>query len=245
VVVLLYRRAWRSLPIFCAYCVWDTLSNLANLPIEIYFHAHYFQVYFAETAIASAFELCILVELSWSLMRPLRSSMPKSALLAVGALILLAGAVIWPFAAFSGLAHISSKPWLMLTQLQHTVAILRILFFLVLAASSQLLSISWRDRELQVATGLGFYSLVYLAVSFAQQHQSSGEQYVRLQMLTVIAFVCSLLYWTFSFAQKEAARREFTPQMESFLLAMAGSARSTRVALTESRTNKPREHDDQ
>ena len=45
-----------------------------------------------------------------------------------------------------------------MSQLQHTVSILRILFFLVLAGGSQLLSIGWRDRELQVATGLGFYS---------------------------------------------------------------------------------------
>jgi len=238
--VLLYRRMWRTLPVFCAYCVWDILSNLGVLLIDNYYHAHFFQAYFTETLIDSAFQFCILVELAWSLLRPLRSSLPKSALLVVGVLILLAGAAIWPFAAFSGLSHITWKPWLMLTQLQHTVTILRIVFFLVLAAGSQLLSIGWRDRELQVATGLGFYSLVNLAVSFFQGHQSSGQQYARLQLLVVVAFVCSLFYWVFSFMQKETARRAFTPQMQSFLLTVAGAAHSSRVALTESRSENAR-----
>jgi hypothetical protein len=234
---------WRSLPVFFAYCVWDILSNLGVLLIDNFFYARFFQAYFAETLIDSVFQFCILVELTWSLLRPLRSSLPKSALLVVGVLILLVGAAIWPFAAFSGLAHVTSKSWLLLTQFQHTVTILRIVFFLLLAAGSQLLSISWRDRELQVATGLGFYSLVYLVVSFVQEHQSSGEQYVHLQLLTVVAFVCSLCYWAISFMQKEAERREFTPQMQSVLLAVAGAARTTRLALEDSRADKSRKQD--
>jgi hypothetical protein len=46
------------------------------------------------------------------------------------------------------------------------------------------------------------------------------------------------LYWIVSFAQKEAERREFTPQMRNFLLAAAGGARATRIAMTESRKEK-------
>jgi hypothetical protein len=46
-----------------------------------------------------------------------------------------------------------------------------------------------------------------------------------------------------SFAQKEAERREFTPQMRSFLLAAAGAARTTRVAMTDSRDDKPPKQD--
>jgi hypothetical protein len=52
-----------------------------------------------------------------------------------------------------------------------------------------------------------------------------------------------LLYWTVSFAQKEAERREFTPQMRGFLLAAAGAARANRIALTESQMVNPRKDD--
>jgi hypothetical protein len=161
-------------------------------------------------------------------------------LLVVAALILIAGAVIWPLAALPGLAHATSKPGLLLTQLQQTVSILRILFFLLLAGASQLLSISWRDRELQVATGLGVVSIVSLVAAMLHMHQTTASQYEFLGEIVVASYMCSLVYWVVCFTQKEAERREFTPQMQSFLLAVAGAAHSSRVALTESRSEKAR-----
>jgi uncharacterized membrane protein len=128
-------------------------------------------------------------------------------------------------------------------RLQQTTSILRILFFLVLAGCSQLLSLGWRNRELQVATGLGFYSLVSLAVAMLNTHYAMGSQYTRLHQVVVASGLCSLLYWLFSFAQKEAERREFSPQMQSMLLAVAGTARNTRIAFTDSASSKTGKHD--
>ncbi len=123
------------------------------------------------------------------------------------------------------------------------MSVLRILLFLLLAGCSQLLSISWRDRELQVATGLGFYSLATLAVSMIQPHLSTSTQYVLVNQIGFGSFLCAMLYWIFSFSQKEEARQEFTPQMQRVLLAMAGTARTARVALEDSRVSKPRNRD--
>jgi len=237
--LLYYRHLYRILPVFFSFCVWDVLSNLAVFFISRYYVHVYFQFYFWETIIGSTLEFCILVELSWSVLRPLRSSLPRTTPFVIGALILLAGAAIWPFAAVSGITH-TSRQALTLAQIQHTVSILRILFFVLLAASSQLLSIGWRDRELQVATGLGFYSLVNVAVAMAQSRQSTTTQYTRLEELVVVSFLCSLVYWVISFSQKEAERREFTPQMQKVLLAMAGSAHTARVALSDARADKGR-----
>ena len=234
--ILIYRRVWKSLPVFCLYCAWDILSNVALLFLGTYSYSTYFRAYFAQTIGDTAFQVCVLVELTWSLLRPLRSSISRSALLFISLAILLIAALIWPFAAFSSLAHVANKQWLILAQLQHTLALLRILFFLVLAAGSQLLSISWRDRELQVATGLGFISIVSLGVTIAQARQSTPEQYAHLEQITVLAFICSLIYWAISFMQKEAERQEFTPQMQKVLLAVAGAARTTRVSIAESKT---------
>lgn len=237
---LVYRRIWRTLPFFSAFCIWDILSNAGAYAVSRYYPANYFRAYFGQTILDSILQFCVLVELAWSVLRPVRASLSRVALVVLGGLVLAVGAAIWPFASFSSLAHITSKPWLLLTQLQHTVSFLRILFFLLLAGGSQLLSIGWRDRELQVATGLGFYSLVGVAVSILQTHQTTGLQYVRLQQLAAVAFLCSLIYWLFSFAQKAAKRREFTPQMQSVLLAVAGAAHSTRTALEDSRASKSR-----
>ncbi len=130
--------------------------------------------------------------------------------------------------------------WRLLLHLQQDISILRVLLFLVLAGCSQLLSIGWRDRELQVATGLGIYSLVSLAAALMHTHQSMESHFYLLDRIVLASYLLSLLYWVFSFAQKEAKRREFTPQMRDLLLAMAGTAKATRIALADSAAAKMR-----
>lgn len=232
--LLVRRRVWRLLPLFFVYCAWDLLSNVEGFAGSHFFqlsYSNYITTYLVQTMIDSAFQFCVLVELVWSVLRPIRSSLPRFTFVALAALILAVGAAIWPFAALSGIAQEAPNVRL-IVHLQQTTSILRILLFLGMAGCSQLLSIGWRDRELQVATGLGVYSLVSVGVTMMQSHQSTFAQYAHLNEFVVGSFVCSLLYWVFSFSQKEAERREFTPQMQNLLLAVAGVARAERSALT-------------
>jgi len=243
--LLIYRRAWRLLPFFFTYCIWDIVNNLIASANANFIHpsySSYLTTYLVQTVIDSVLQFGVLVELAWSVLRPVRSSLPRSTLAVIAGIILVLGAIIWPFMSFSNLAHYSLELRVIL-HLQRTTSILRILLFLLLAGCSQWLSINWRDRELQVATGLGFYSLTTLAVSMVQTHLATGGQYDLLNQIGVGSFLCSLLYWIFSFSQQEEARQEFTPQMQRVLLAMAGTARTARVALEDSRANKPRNRD--
>lgn len=234
--LLVYRRAWRTLPVFCIYSVWTLASSGVNYVVHSYFPGGYLATYIVGMVLDSALQLAVIVELAWSVLRPVRASLPRSALLVIAAAILGIGAVIWPFSRVSMLAYLPRQLFLMV-HLQQTVSIIRIVFFLSLAGCSHLLSIGWRDRELQVATGLGFYSFVSLGVAIMDTHLSKGTQaaqFNQLNRFVVASYLCSLVYWVYSFATKEAERREFTPQMQSFLLAMAGAARSSRIALAES-----------
>ena len=232
VALLAYRRVWRTLPVFCIFCVWGLLSDAGNYIVQQYFAQSYTTVYFIETIVDSALEFSVLVELAWSVLRPIRASLSRKTLLVVAVLIVAAGVALWPFSGIRDLGHYPPI-WRDFVHLQQTTSFLRVLFFMLLAGCSQLLSIGWRDRELQVATGLGFYSIVSMAVTVLQSHQGMGQQYVHLNQFVSASYVLSLAYWAFSFATKEAERREFTPQMQSFLLAMAGTARTTRIALAE------------
>jgi len=110
-----------------------------------------------------------------------------------------------------------------------------------------LLSIGWRDRELQVATGLGFYSFISLSASLLQMNLGTTvetvQKYQLLNEVPVASYVLCSIYWIVSFAQKVPERREFTPQMEQFLLAVAGNARTTRVAMRDSSEFKKKKKD--
>ena len=238
--LLLYRRAWRKFPVFFVYSLWTLFSGVATYFILRYCSLSspaYATTYVVETIVDAALMFAVLVELAWSVLRPLRGSLPSSALIVVAGLILAAGAVIWPFAAFTGAAHLS-RELAALARLQQTCSILQIVVFLALVGSSQFLSIGWRNREMQIATGLGLFSFVGLAAAVLRTHQSTWAQYSHLNQIVVTSYLCCLIYWVVSFAQKEAERREFTPQMQSMLLAVAGAARSTRVALEGSHGGK-------
>jgi hypothetical protein len=237
--LLTYRRVWRTLPVFFVYCTWLVLVDAIAYPVLRFFPAHYFTVYLATTVVYSALELGVLVELTWSVLRPVGALLPRKTLLVVIAIVLALGTAIWPFAVIPGFGNFPPQ-WHLLMRFEQTTSILRIVFCLLLAGCSQLLSIGWRDRELQIASGLGFYSLVGIGVAMLHTHLTTQSQYRYLNQVEVAGYLCSLMYWAFSFAAKEAERREFTPQMQSFLLALAGTARTTRVNFADSPPRKPR-----
>ena len=241
VCLLVYRLVWRSLPIFTAYCVWDLANNAVLFPLYRYFATGYMTFYVAMTLIDTVLVFAVLIEVSWSILRPIRSSLPNRTPAIAGLAIIAIGAAIWPLSGIHRLASLSTEGFL-LAHLQQTISILRIFFFLALAGCSQLLSIGWRDRELQVATGLGFYSLVSLGAAMLRSHETSVLEYRHLNQFVVASYLCSLLYWVYSFAQQEAERREFTPQMQNFLLAAAGVAREQRLALVQASMERHRQN---
>ncbi len=234
-ILLFYKRTYRDFPIFCAYLALGILSDTAQYFLVRHYPDSDLRIYLITTIIDSLLQFGVLVEVSMSVLRPVRSSLPRGAIIAVGVMIALVCAIIWPFAKTPGLDQLTFDSR-MIVHFQLTFSVIRILFFLAIAGCSQLLSIGWRDRELQIATGLGFFSIVSLTV--AMLHTSHAPEFVaqyhHLEQLLSASYVCSIVYWLMSFAQKVPERREFTPQMQNFLLAMAGNARNTRMAMANS-----------
>ena len=238
VALLLYRRIFRNLPVFCLFLVWTILSDLTMMVVSSNLAAQdrllYMRIYMVEISLDFCMQFAVLVELAWSVLRPIRAALPRGAILVIAALFLLAGAAVWPIAgklALPGETH----QWHNLMQLEQAFSILRVLFVLLLAGFSQLLAIGWRDRELQIATGLGFYSLMSLGAAILHTHHLSVEMYHRASQITSASYFCSLVFWVVSFVQKEAPRHEFAPRMESFLLAVSGAARANRMTLEQLR----------
>jgi hypothetical protein len=238
--LLFKRKVWHALPFFCIYVAWtlasDVTSSLILWKMSAFVYGRY---YVAQAIIDALLQFTVLVELAWSVLRPVRTSLPRAALPVLTVLVALAGLVIWPLAGmalpqnFTGLNST-------LFHLQETFAILRVVCFLVLASFSQLLSIGWKDRELQIATGLGFYSIVSLFVTLLHSHQAATDQYHWLDTAVSICYVGTLSYWVLTFATKEQERKEFSPQMQQFLLLMGGGARAGRMALSDLPPEPPR-----
>jgi hypothetical protein len=235
IILLMFRsRTYRAFPIFFFYLCWSLLSDGALRYVEVEHNSSFFNIYLIQLCIDSAMIFALLVELAWSVVRPIRKSLPKYSLTGIIVLFAIGALLVWPIAGFVAPDNLPPQ-YLTLFRLQQTPAILRAVFFLALASFSQLLSISLRDRELQIATGLGFYSIVSLAVTVLHTHNSvSKSRYLWLDRSVVISYLVALLYWAYCFARQPVERREFTPQMKNMLLAVAGAARTARIDLEQS-----------
>jgi hypothetical protein len=230
--LLMRRRTYKLLPVFTLFLIWAVASDVGMMIAQRVLSKSFFELYRVELSLDCIIQFGVLVELAWSLLRPLQSALPRWTVPGIIGLLLVVGAVAWPIAGFTQM-HGLPPEWHFILRLRQTTSILQILFFVVLAAGSQLFSINWKDRELQVATGLGFYSLVNLAVSLLHAQMPAVAHYHRIDQLISASYLCSLGYWVVSFVQKEAPRHEFTPQMQSFLLTVSGAARAGRISLQE------------
>lgn len=237
--LLIYRRVFRVLPLFSSYIFWSLINDAGGFYLVRHYPSQEINVFFAAAVIDSIFVFCVLIELSMSVLRPVRSMLPRGAIVGVAVLIALVCAAIWPFAKAPGFEQLQVPQSRMIFHLQMTFSAVRILFFLGLAACSQWLSIGWRDRELQIATGFGFFSLVSLSAAFYHLSQSVGSpQYHTVDLMVAASYDFSIAYWIVSFAQEVPERRQFTPEMQSFLLAVAGGARNARISFTNSSDSK-------
>jgi hypothetical protein len=233
--LLLFRRIYRLLPVFSLYLAWSVINDVGAFTLIRHFPNSDLQIYLVSAAVDAILMFCILIEISMSVLRPIRNSLGRWTGLKVAFLVLCLCGVVWFFTKPSAYVDIPLKQ--LIVHMQLTTAIVRVLFFVALAALSQVLSLGWRDRELQVATGFGIYSFASLVVELVHQNpalwsSATMAQFHLLEQIASASYVFSMLYWIVSFAQAEAERREFTPQMHNFLLALAGNAQSTRMALS-------------
>jgi hypothetical protein len=244
-ILLMVRvRLFRAFPAFLIWVCWSFVNDIYFLAINYQNYQAPLRTFEIETAVDSILMFAVLVELAWSVLRPIRSSLPRYSWLVIVGLILVAGGVVWFIAGLTVPGYLTSEGQVFF-RLQQTGAILRVVVFLAMAGFSQLLSIGWRNRELQIATGFGFYSIVSLAVTILHTHQlSTSPQYHWLDEAVAVSYILALTYWVFAFATREAERREFTPQMQSFLLAAAGSARAARIGMADSSSVNSRKNNE-
>jgi len=230
--MLIWRRTYKTLPVFFSYIAWGFAGDSTVMLLRAVSPSRNVDIWVVETFIDSLFQYAVLLELAWSTLRPVRGLLPKGFLTGLSLLIAAAAAAAWPLCTMSDTAA-HPTAWMLALHAQRSFAVMRIVFFLAMSGCSQFLRIGWRDRELQVATGLGFYSLVSLAATMVHVHQAFGLQYFYVDVAVAVSYLLSLFYWIFSFAQQDAPRRAMTPEMEHLLVRVAGTMRRQREALTD------------
>jgi hypothetical protein len=171
-------------------------------------------------------ELGILLEITWNVLRPVHASLPQGSVrvfVSAVVLALLGGILLaWHF------GNTGNKIQDIKVPLDLMVGLLRMLIFVATAGFAQLLGVGWKNKVLQLATALSFYSAVSLIVSLVERYSGRSKE---LDGLVSVAFTLELAFLVWVFTTKEVRRREFSPQMEQFLVTLAGRAKLARTAL--------------
>jgi hypothetical protein len=241
---LFWRGSYRSFPVFTTYIAWVTISD-PLLMLVLAFQPHgnnslYYRFYFPFEIIQYALECGVLLEIASEVVRPARRVVPKNTLLLLVGIMAAVASVAFVFAAHANAFTFGrSKIFAVILSIDTTMAILRLLTFLLIAGFSQMLGVTWKHHVFQLTSGLAFYAALTLALEIAGNHLSSGggyrHDYYTYQHLRVAGYLCTLYFWCYAFIKKEAPRKEFSPQMASFLLSISGNTKRHRTALARSR----------
>src|SRR5215475_2908964 len=124
--LLVFRRIYKKLPLFFSYLAWLLLLQGSGLYLLLHPSPIYQQAYLIADVVDSTFMFFVLVELSMSVLSPVRFSLPRWTFLAVSGLLALAFVAIWPFSKPPGVTQIGQTS-LYIIQLEITSSVLRIL----------------------------------------------------------------------------------------------------------------------
>jgi hypothetical protein len=226
-VVLVLRRTYKTFPVFSFYIAFSVLNDIGTGALLVVFSAHVAKsVAFALLPLGYLIDLAVLLEITWNVLRPVHASLPRGSVrvfIAAVALSLGGGIVLAYHFGNTG-----NKIQDIKVPLDLTVGLLRMLIFVATAAFAQLLGIGWRNKVLQLATGLSFYSAADLIVSLVGRY--SGDS-ASLESVRVVAATLEMGFFVWVFTTKDVERREFSPQMEQFLVTLAGRAKHARTVL--------------
>jgi hypothetical protein len=226
-VVLIARRQYKVFPVFTLYIAFGLINDAGIGTLMVVYPIHVARsIAFGLLPLQYLLELSVLFEIAWNVLRPVHASLPQGSVrVFVGAVALaLIGGVLLAW----HLDNTGNKVQDVKVPLDLTVGLLRMLIFVATAAFAQLLGIGWKNKVLQLATALSFYSAVDLIVSLVERYSGGSNE---LDGVRMVAFTLELGFLVWAFTTKEVRRREFSPQMEQFLVTLAGRAKLARTAL--------------
>ena len=236
--VLLWRRSYRTFPVFFSWVLFILLLEPTFYLLLIHASATtYYRVFFALNFPQYLLEVGVLAEIALNVLRPVRQGISRMLLIGFSiAMILIAMAGVLTAAHVSDATLANPRPYVVVNT---SMAILRLATFLLIAGCSQLLGLNWKNHVLQLTSGLAFYAVVTLIVELSQSNLRGGlyydSTYRALDHLRIGGYLCTLYFWCYTFAKKEAPRKEFSPQMTKFLVSLSGSAKRQRAVLARTR----------
>ncbi len=194
VALMALRRVFRPSPVYFAYVCFDLVSSAAALAIYLCSgpSTWYLSIFFIAFAGDLLLFFCVLAELGKNLLRFNRESRPHwplAALFFAVTAVLIGALARW--VATPGRSLLGNLCFMTM----RADGALEFAGFLALLLWSSLRKLRWPERELRIATGLGFSSFVWFLISLLQFQWSSGPVYYWIYQAGQVADLMALAYW--------------------------------------------------
>ncbi len=232
--ILVWKKGYRHFPIFSMWVlfnlIFDPILYLTSIKTS---HDTYFRTYLASSVPGYLLEIMVLFEIALAVLKHKRNLNPKMLLLLGLALFASSATAVIFVEDHSSTSIVFLRSF---DRLNYGIAGLRLAMFILISAFSQVLGVTWRNRVLQLASGFAFYAGIGLLAEIAHSHLSGNQSdydthYRLVSQFMVAGYLCALYYWCYCFARQEAERKEFSPQMERFLVSMSGAVKRQRALL--------------
>jgi len=198
--VILWRRIYRTLPVFSCFLVWCLLSD-AGMAAMDRLPKVYLSATLVNITVDALFQIAILWELGRAVVRHNRVDPPSRV-------------VLFLLTCLAALLAMMLNRWKIPTEwpllnmvymvLLQFLATLRLVFLLTLVWWSSLLKLRWSQRDLRILTGLGLYILVTFLVVVLHAHNMMGSEFHWLDQLLVASYLWALCLFILASTTKVA-----------------------------------------
>ena len=202
--IVIWRRIYRTLPVFSCFLVWCLLSDAGMAAMDRLPNV-YLTATLVNITVDALFQIAILIELGRAVVRHNRVDPPSRV-------------VLFLLTCLAALIAVMLNRWkiptewpmlnLMYMVLLQFLATLRLVFLLTLVWWSSLLKLRWHQRDLRILTGLGLYILVTFMVVVLHAHNMDGMKYHWLDQLLVASYLWALCLWMMASTTKVAEQTQ-------------------------------------
>lgn len=218
-LVLLLRGRFGTFPVFTVFIAFQLLRSFALF--EIYRSGNmraYTLVYWTVAGVDFVLQLGVLFEIARNVLRPTGDWVKEARWMLLGLSLLgllLAGissAVIQPSATSLSLKALQIRGSLF-------TSLLTCELFLSVMFASNLVGLVWKNHVMALGQGLSIWALVAVAIDIVHGLGAS-HYYTKLVQLRSFTYIAVLIYWIFAFWRNEPEKRELTPEMKEYLVAI-------------------------
>jgi len=218
--VLLFRKRWRSFPVFTTLIGYYVVENIIVFLVYQYDPHIYTKVYWVTFALDFLLQVALIVEVARVVLRPTGTWLQdaRTSFLVSGTI----GALIAAALTFAIHPSVPSTidAWGIRAYLFTSLIFCEL--FLVMMFAAQRLGLVWRNHVMGLGQGLTAWALVAAMVDVAHSYYGTTHlhDFNTLEHVRTAAYIGAVLYWTVSFWLAEPERRELPEEMQKYLVAL-------------------------